>query len=121
MDLFWAILGTAITVISLIYAIYENKRRVKLEDYNREQAWEIYRQSSNVLGLYQQINDLNINNPNLIKLDAQGERAAIELVVNSVRMIKRFEKKYNEEQIQKWTEQGKLINETHVRTFRNFL
>jgi hypothetical protein len=121
MSLFLAILGTAITVISFFYALYTGNRLTKLKNYNREQAWEIYRQASNVLGLYQLIDDLHIDNSNLIKLNAQGERAALELVVNSVRMVKRFENKYSEEQIKRWFEQGKLINESHVKTFRNFL
>jgi len=121
MEIFLSILGTAITILSIIFGYVQTRRYKKLEDYNREQSWEIYRQASNVLGLYQQIDELNINNPSLIKLNAQGKRAAIELVVNSVRMIKRFEKRFNEEQIQRWSEQGKLINDTHVKTFWNFI
>ena len=121
MDYFLTILGTVVTVASLLFALNTNSQLAKLEDYNREQAWEIYRQASITLGFYQKMNDLKINNSDFIKLNSAGERASIELVIDCVRMIKRFEKKYSEEEIQKWLKAGKLINDTHVQTFRNFI
>ena len=67
------------------------------------------------------IRDLNINNSSLIGVNSGGERAAMELVADCIRMIKRFEKKYNEEEIQKWLKGGKIFNDTHLQTFRNFI
>lgn len=121
MELYLGILGTLITVISFIYAIYWNKRFKKLENFNRIESWEIYRQSSNVLSLVQAIEGLNFNNSELIKLSAQGERAAIELTVSCIKMIKRFETKYDEETINLWAQNGRLVNNTHIKTFKSFL
>ena len=121
MEFLFTILGTIITVVSFKYAFYTNKRFIKLEDYNREQAWDIYRQASNVVAFYQQIYNLKIDNQDLNKLNSAGEHAAIELAVDSVKMIKRFEKKYNEEEIQRWLKQGKIQNDSHLQTFRNLI
>ncbi|MBI5001231.1 MAG: hypothetical protein HZB92_06890 [Euryarchaeota archaeon] len=46
------IIGAVVGVIGLIYAIYVNGQRAKLIDYNREQAWENYRQSLETLARY---------------------------------------------------------------------
>ena len=121
MELLLAIVGTIVTLVSFIYAIYANRRYAKLEDYNREQSWEIYRQSSNVLAFFQEIEKLQIENPKLVKLEAGGERAATELTISTVRTIKRFEKQYDESRIDKWAQQGKLINDTHIKVFKSFL
>ena len=51
MELILAIIGTAITIMSLVYAVISNRRYKKLEDYNREESWEILRQANNVLAL----------------------------------------------------------------------
>jgi len=121
MELYIGILGTLVTVASFIFAIYSNQRYNKLESYNREESWEIYRQSSNVLSLVQGIEKLKINNSDLIRLSAQGERAAIELTVSSIKSIKRFAEKYDEETINLWNQNGRLVNDTHIKTFRSFL
>ena len=120
MELLLAIVGTIVTLVSFIYAIYANQRYATLEDYNREQSWEIYRQSSNVLAFPQEIDKLKIENTNLIKLEAQGERAATELTISTIRNIKRSEKQYDDSIIDKWAKQGKVINDTHIRIFKSF-
>jgi len=112
------IFGTAITVISFIYAIYENRRNAKLINYNREQAWEIYRQASNVLAVYQDLKKLEINNIKFREDIIQGETFAQELVNNCIHMIKRFEKKFDSETIKKWSEGNLLPNESHAIAFK---
>jgi len=118
----FAIIGTTITIISFVYAIYVNRRHSKLINYNREQAWEIYRQSSNVLAAYQKLERMNIENKEAVTLIAKAEAHANELAMNSIRMIKRFEKKYTTETIQKWAQEGRLdSHESHIQAFKKYI
>lgn len=43
---------------------------------------------------------------------------AKELVRSSIRIIKRFEKKFDNEAIDKWTKEGRLKNESQVEAFK---
>jgi hypothetical protein len=118
-----SIVGTLITTTSLFLAISFDKKYGKLVNYNREMAWEIYRQISISLECYQNIQKLinRDNNRELLEMVTRGEGNDQELLLNAIKMIKRFEKKYDAESIKKWTE-GKLIpNETHVNAFNKFL
>ena len=76
MDQILAIVGAVITVISLIYAIYVNRKHSKLINYNRDQAWELYRQSSKVLGFYQELEKVSTDNKEIIINTAKGESAS---------------------------------------------
>ncbi len=49
MEIILTIAGTVITILSFGYAVYSNKRHLKLINYNREQSWEVYALASNVL------------------------------------------------------------------------
>ncbi len=111
------IFGAMITITSFLYALYENRQRRKLLDYNREQAWEIYRQAAFVIQFYQFIEKSNSSDNNIVVNAAKGERSAQELLVSSIRMIKRFEKRFDREMIEKWAKDGKLPNESHMKTF----
>lgn len=117
MEMFFGI----ITIISFLYAIYVNRKHAKLLDYNREQAWEIYRQASNALSHYQELEKSNINEQNLIVHIAKGEKSAQELIASTTLMIKRFEKAFTFETIDKWAKEGKLPNETHVKSMKSFV
>ncbi|MDD5496054.1 MAG: hypothetical protein PHP46_03005 [Candidatus Omnitrophica bacterium] len=114
-------IGSIIAILSFIYAIYENRKNRKLINYNREQAWEIYRQSSNVLAFYQILQDFKLDGKEVIRNIAAGERAALELVLSSIRMIKQFEKKFDAAKIEEWHKEGRLVNETHIKAFKNYV
>ncbi|TAL22247.1 MAG: hypothetical protein EPN94_11450 [Nitrospirae bacterium] len=118
-----SILGTAITVTSLVLAIAFDKKYGKLVNYNREMAWEIYRQISISLECYQNIQKILNQNDNreLLEWVTKGEGNDQELLLNAIKMIKRFEKNFDSESIKKWTE-GKLIpNESHAIAFNKYL
>jgi hypothetical protein len=115
------IVGTAVTIISFAYALYTNQQLARLKDYNREQAWEIYRQSSLALGQIQDLKQIEINDRKIWESISRGELAAQELLASSVQMIKRFEKKFNAEAIDRWLREGKVLNETHIRLFKSFI
>ena len=117
-----AIIGTMITIISFGYAVYANRRHSKLINYNREQAWEIYRQSSNVLAAYQKLERMNVENKEAANLIAKAEALAMELTLNSIRMIKMFEKKYTKETIERWSQEGRLdSHESHIQAFKKYI
>ncbi len=120
---FVGIIGPFIGVLSFSYAVYENRRRAKLIDYNREQAWEIYRQSTTTLLFYQNVGKKKneIVDTSIIEDVIRGETSAYELVWNSIRMIKRFEKKFDNEIIDKWYKEGKIPNESHVEAFKKLV
>jgi hypothetical protein len=113
------IVGTAITVLSFIYAVYANRKAAKIIDYNREQSWELYRLSSNVLARYQQLEAIKFTDTAQVENIAKGEVTAQELVLNAIRMIKRFEKNFTRKQIDIWLKEGRLVNETHLKPFMN--
>ncbi len=117
------ILGTSITILSFIYAIYENRRNAKLVNYNRDQAWEIYRQSSNALAVYQELAKLDLANASIKfkELLSKGETYCQELINNCIRMIKRFEKKFDSESIELWARKGLLPNESHIVAFKHHI
>ena len=121
MELILAIIGTAITIMSLVYAVISNRRYKKLEDYNREESWEILRQANNVLALIQDLSRLEIDNSNFIKSSSHGERAAQELTVSCIRLIKRHEKVFDNKVIEEWYKQGKIKNESFVNMFKQFI
>ncbi|PKM92956.1 MAG: hypothetical protein CVU80_00690 [Elusimicrobia bacterium HGW-Elusimicrobia-4] len=112
------IVGTVITTLSFIYAIYENRQRAKLTNYNREQAWEIYRQSLRAVTACQQIDVNKINDKEIIKYIIEGEANTQELAINAIRMIKRFEKQFDTEVIEKWFKEGKIQNESQLKAFK---
>jgi hypothetical protein len=122
METIVTIIGTIVTIVSFGYAVYVNRRHSKLINYNREQAWEIYRQSSNVLAAYQKLERMNIENKEATALVAKAEAHAMELTLNSIRMIKRFEKKYTAQTIQKWAQEGRLdSHESHIQAFKKYI
>ncbi len=120
---FVGIIGPLVGVLSFIYAVYENRQRAKLIDYNREQAWEIYRQSSATLLFYQNVEKKKneIDDKSIIEDVIRGETSASELVRNSIRMIKRFEKKFDNETIDRWYKERKIPNESHVEVFKKLI
>ena len=92
----------------------------KLEDYNREQAWDLYKQAAKVLGDMQNIKQ-STNDQNIIKEAAKGGASNQELALNAIRMIKRFEPKYDIETIENWEKLGRLGNESHVKAFKAYV
>lgn len=118
-----SIIGTIITVASLVLAISSDRKYGKLINYNREMAWEIYRQASISLECYQDIHKIinKGNNKEILEKVTRGEGNDQELLLNAIKMIKRFEKKFDSGSIEKWTE-GKLIpNESHMDAFKKYL
>jgi hypothetical protein len=118
-----SVVGTIITVTSLVLAISFDRKYGKLINYNREMAWEIYRQISISLECYQDIQKIinEDDNKEILKMVTRGEGNDQELLLNAIKMIKRVEKKFDSESIKKWTE-GKLIpNESHEKAFKRYL
>lgn len=121
MNDFLTILGTIVTVLSAVYAVYANRKTASIVDYNREQSWEVYRMSSNVLARCQNIEAIEHFDPQHIADVAKAEAAAQELCVSAIRMIKRFEPDYSKEKIQIWLEEGKIVNQSHLKPFLNLI
>jgi hypothetical protein len=121
METLIAIAGTVITFVSFFYAIYTNRKLKKLENYNREQAWELYRQAIKVLDHMQKIEQISTNDQNIIKEAAKGEAANQELVLNAIRMIRRFEPRYDLETIESWEKIGRFGNESHIKAFKSYI
>jgi len=114
------ILGIFLTALSLIYAFFENRRRAKLVDYNREHAWEIYRLTTKVLQHLQELQDSNEDKTKSLISITKGEAAAQVLIVDTIRMIKRFEKKFDSETIDIWFKNERIPNESHVKAFKEY-
>ncbi len=119
MNEFLTIFGTIVTVLSAVYAVYANRKTAKIVDYNREQSWELYRMASNVLARCQALEGAEHPNPQFMVDSAKAEVAATELTMSTIRMIKRFEEDFSKKRIQAWLEEGKVVNESHLKPFLN--
>lgn len=116
------IVGITITILSFIYAIYTNRRHAKLIDFNREKAWDMYRQTSEVLAIFQTLESLKkISDLESVALVAKGEAQAKELTHNSIKMIKRFENKFDTKTIDNWNSTKKLTHHSHVDAFKHLI
>ncbi|MBN2603997.1 MAG: hypothetical protein JXA91_07700 [Candidatus Thermoplasmatota archaeon] len=125
MELPLSIIGIVITFVSFAWAIISELKYGKLINYNREMAWEIYRQISASLQFYQEIQpklkDIKSNEIQILELVTRGEHNDQELLLSAIKMIKRVEKKFDESSITKWSE-GKIIpNESHLLAFKKYL
>jgi hypothetical protein len=122
MEIIITIIGTIITVLSFGNAIYANGKNKKLINFNREQAWDNYQLSSEVLSVLQKLEKMEISDVDMKCLVSKGEAEARTLAKNSIKMIKRFEKEFNEATIQKWADNNKLHSGTqHVDVFKNYI
>ncbi len=71
---------------------------------------------------YQKLEKINIQNNEARILIAKAEVEAQKLVLNSIKMIKRFEKKYDAEQIEKWNKEGRLdSDESRMKAFKHYI
>ncbi len=70
---------------------------------------------------YQEIDRSKINNNDIIESLARGDTEATELVRGSIRMIKRFEKKFDIKTINRWKKEGRLKNESQVEAFKKLI
>jgi hypothetical protein len=89
-DILLGIAGTTITIISLVFAISSDGKYGKLLNYNREMAWEIYRQISISLKCYQDIQKIinNDGNKKILEIVTRGETNDQESLLNTIKMIK---------------------------------
>lgn len=117
------IISIVIAIIGIILTIVFERKYKKLIDYNREMAWEIYRQISISLECYQNLQKLTnkSDNKEILEMVVRGEGNDQELLLNAIKMIKRVEKKFDDISINKWVE-GKIIpNESHAIAFKKYL
>ncbi len=110
-----------ITIISFIYAIYVNNKHKKLLNYNREQSWEVYRQATKILMIFQELEKMSIADKSAIVKIAKGESCSQELAFNSIKIIKRYTEKFDLSILEKWNKEGKFNNESHFNAFKVFL
>ncbi|MDD5040676.1 MAG: hypothetical protein PHY34_06040 [Patescibacteria group bacterium] len=122
MEIILTIFGALVTFSSFIFAIYSHTKNIKLINFNRDQAWDNYHQASEVLAVYQRLEKMDITNSEAKCLIAKGEAEARILAKNSIKMIKRFEKQYDEKSIKKWAEENRLHSgESHIDTFMQYV
>ncbi len=110
---------------SLIYAVTQGAKNKKLNNYFRLEAWLLYDQSCEVLARMQDI-DREFNSDNLDK-EVIGKKivetncAGTQLLKDTVKNIKKTEKKFNKEIISKWFNDKRIPNESHIHVFERLI
>ena len=117
-----SIISFAVGIIGLFYAIYENRKRKKIEDLNRTEAWFLYHQScavlEKILFLNIEIEKSDTNNTKISKLIGGAETSSGQMLKDCIRLIQRVEIEFNEKIIAKWFEEKRIPNETHLPVFK---
>lgn len=119
------LLGFLVGVFGLIFAVYENRKRKKLEDLNRMEAWLLYDQSSEVLSRVQTLNSdikkSSQSNPDIFNLMGETSATGTQMVKDTIKLIRRTEPEFNEKIIDKWFEEKRIHNESHINAFKHLI
>lgn len=119
------IAGFAIGIISLLCAIYENRKRKNLEDFNRLEAWSLYHQScitlESVLFLEKELAKNKFIGSNIYKKLGIVETASNRTLSDAVRLIKRSEATFNENTINKWFQDKHILHKSHIALFKRLI
>jgi hypothetical protein len=75
---------------------------------------------SRFLSLSREIEKINIDNKTS-KLLGESDIASQQLLKDTIRLIQRTETEFNEKNINKWFEEKKIPNETHLPVFKRLL
>ena len=121
METLLTIVGTSITLVSFIYAIIQGRQLKKLQEFNRENSWELFRQTVSSIAAIQRIDVTAIPNKEIAFEFGRINSTLQEIAMKSIGMIKRFEKEFDEKMIAEWKNSGKLENETNVHAFKKLL
>lgn len=116
-------IGVVLTVISLVYAVYQTREKKKLEEYVRSQAWYIYSKANNVsgiaqagLGAYKQAHAQSLNTE-VLELMAKTDAFGQDLFRETIRQIQLAEPDFIHNQIDAWVSDGKL-DKDHAALFK---
>lgn len=119
------VISFAVGIIGLLYAIYENHKRKKIEDLNRTEAWFLYHQScevlSKILSLNAEVEKSDFNNAKIFRVLGEATIASEEMLKDSIRLIQRTEIIFNKKIIDKWFEEKRIPNETHLPVFKRLI
>jgi hypothetical protein len=108
------IIGVAIGIAGLIYAVYQGRENKKLKNYNRSQAWYIYQKANNVTGIIQHTahaykeSHTPPHDNKVIELLSKSDAYGQELFKETIRQIQLAEPEFNEKSIDRWVSAGKL-------------
>lgn len=97
--------AAAVTFGSLVYALYQGKQMHKLHEINRTEAWVLYMKTSRALGLAQQAGDKRF------------EQAALDILIDTIRLIKRSEHRFDFNSVDRWEREGR-VQKSHEQLFR---
>ena len=89
------------------------------------EAWLLYEQSSEVLARIQDIEreiDSSENNETIIrKKITETNCYGTQLLKDTIKNIKKTEKHFNKEMINKWFKEKRIPNETHISAFEHLI
>jgi hypothetical protein len=119
------IVGLIIGLLSLAYAIMQGMKSKRLNDYFRLEAWLLYEESSEVLARIQDIEkdfdsdhfDDKVIRKKIVETNCYGTQ----LLKDTIKNIKKTEKRFDKSVINKWFEEKRIPNESHIRGFEHLI
>ena len=125
MESFLSYFGVVVGIIGLIYAIYENRERKKLNEFIRSNNWFNYQRVNNSTGttqlslrLYREKHKAQIE-PDVLQELAKADAFGQEVLKEIIRQIYLSEPSFAAKDFERWKKEGKLTEEK-VALFKQF-
>ena len=108
---------TSITVLSFVYALYQGREMRRVASFFRDQSWSMYYQAYRVMQQLQRIAKEPDNRDLVVMLSNKGDAFGQSLLEDTVRLIKRFAPRYDEEIIDEWIKTKRIWDPGHRDLF----
>lgn len=117
------IVGVVLAVLSLGYALWENRSRARLSHYIRAQNWFLYGKASNsnghaqtALAKYKALGR-DKTDPEVLEFLSKADAFGQDVFKDVIRQIQFSEPEFDEEAVARWVREGRIA-ERHAPLFR---
>lgn len=106
--------GLVVTVVSLVYAVYQGRERRKLADFTRGQVWHLYSHANRTIlhlqGAQERYKSLGAEHADrdLTEFISMADAYGQDLIRETVRQIQLSEPSFTMKDIEGWVSQGKI-------------
>ena len=120
------IFGVALSLLSLGYALWENRSRTRLSDYIRAQNWFLYGKASNSKGhtqtaltKYKALGREQLD-PEVLEFLCKADAFGQDVLKDVIRQIQLSEPVFDNDTVSRWVREGR-IDEKHSLLFRQLI
>jgi hypothetical protein len=125
MNQYLSYVGVVVGIIGFIYAVFENRKRIKLNEFIRSNNWFNYQRVNNSTGevqltlkLYREKHKTQID-PDVLQELAKADAFGQEVLKEIIRQIHLSEPSFTAKDFERWKKEGKLTEE-NVVLFKKF-